>query len=228
MRVATVAAVAVALVCSASAAPFSSDEEILAHARAHFNELPEPVQRDLTIENLRKWLTVDRVEVSRPHDGVADGEQIDPAIIWRIGKDVWNIIQDNVRIARPHGRCARPGAAGKCAYPCSAPWLGRGSPQTPVVNATIDYGGAVPKGVKDWTQLSGWKDQQTQLYTFKFKNFAGMLLTEYQWCAPRRWWRWWNHPSNPTPPSPSAAGCSPGSTEAPTRTRASTSPRAAP
>lgn len=55
-----------------------------------------------------------------------------------------------------------------------------------MVNATIDYGGAVPKGISDWTKLSGWKDQQTQMYTFKFKNFANMLLTEYQWCVGRK------------------------------------------
>lgn len=100
MRVAAVTAVVAAIACSATAASFSSDEEILAHARAHIDELPEPVQRDLTIENLRKWLTVSHVEISRPEDAVG-GDEIDPAVVWRIGKDVWDIIADNVRCGRP-------------------------------------------------------------------------------------------------------------------------------
>lgn len=117
-----------------------------AHAVANRHSMPEDVQRNFTMENLRRWFSVASVEVLTP-EGNASEVNIDPAVIWQIGEKIWQVIADN----------------------------------TPVVNATLAYGGAVPQGVSDWTQLAGWKDTQTQLYTFQFKNGLGMLLTQYQW-----------------------------------------------
>lgn len=51
----------------------------------------------------------------------------------------------------------------------------------PVVNATVDWAGAVPQGIDDWTKLSGWKDYISKEYEFIFKNAVGMTLTSFTW-----------------------------------------------
>lgn len=51
----------------------------------------------------------------------------------------------------------------------------------PVVNYTSDWAGAVPQGINDWTQLSGWKDYISKDYSFVFKNAVGMTLSSFSW-----------------------------------------------
>lgn len=53
----------------------------------------------------------------------------------------------------------------------------------PVVNVSVDYAGAVPQGVNDWTELAGWRDFVSEPYNISFVNFANARLTEldYTW-----------------------------------------------
>ena len=52
---------------------------------------------------------------------------------------------------------------------------------TPQSNISINYAGAVPKGVSDWTQMGGWKDYTSKQFNIEFKNGVGMKLTQYEW-----------------------------------------------
>jgi hypothetical protein len=125
----------------------SSNQEILDDVRAkHWDELPQWVRDDFTIESLRKLLSPSIFEAVTPDYNPAEATGIDPSVIIEIGKDAWQFIKDN----------------------------------TPVVNASLDWGGAVPKGVKSWTSLAGWKDQQSKEYMFRFKSIVGSTLTEFK------------------------------------------------
>jgi len=55
-----------------------------------------------------------------------------------------------------------------------------------VENITTDWGGAVPDGVTDWTQLDEWQDgtwtsDNGTPFKFIFKNFLGIHMGELQW-----------------------------------------------
>jgi len=52
----------------------------------------------------------------------------------------------------------------------------------PTLDTTVDWAGAVPKGVADWTQLENWQGPaQSDLYSAEFKNFLGMKLARFSW-----------------------------------------------
>jgi len=55
------------------------------------------------------------------------------------------------------------------------------SDNTPTVDYKTDWAGAVPENISDWTLLTEWKTWKSKMYTFKFKNFVGMKLSEFQW-----------------------------------------------
>jgi hypothetical protein len=48
----------------------------------------------------------------------------------------------------------------------------------PVVNITTDYANAVPEGVTNWTQLTGWQGPASKTYTFSAKNAAGIRVVK--------------------------------------------------
>eukprot|EP00451_Oxyrrhis_marina_P005868 CAMPEP_0204304624 /NCGR_PEP_ID=MMETSP0468-20130131/84508_1 /ASSEMBLY_ACC=CAM_ASM_000383 /TAXON_ID=2969 /ORGANISM="Oxyrrhis marina" /LENGTH=464 /DNA_ID=CAMNT_0051283949 /DNA_START=65 /DNA_END=1460 /DNA_ORIENTATION=- len=52
----------------------------------------------------------------------------------------------------------------------------------PTLNTTIDWAGAVPKGVTEWTQLENWQGPaQSDSYYVEFKNGLGKKLTKFAW-----------------------------------------------
>ncbi|MDO8803756.1 MAG: hypothetical protein Q7R35_04945 [Elusimicrobiota bacterium] len=48
----------------------------------------------------------------------------------------------------------------------------------PVVNITTDYANAVPEGITNWTQLTGWQGPSSRTYLFTAKNPAGMQVVK--------------------------------------------------
>jgi len=52
----------------------------------------------------------------------------------------------------------------------------------PVIDTAVDWAGAVPQGVTDWTQLENWKGPaQSDSYSIEFKNGLGKKLTKFSW-----------------------------------------------
>lgn len=146
------------------------DAEILLDAKAKYgDQLPAWLMSNYTIDNLKALLTPAYLEITSedktevyhvklnneirtenvtdPDHKTSDGEKIDPATIWQIGKAIWELIADN----------------------------------TPTVNYTVDWSGAVPENVTNWEDLTGWQEYKSDIYTFEFKNFVHMKLSELQW-----------------------------------------------
>jgi hypothetical protein len=49
----------------------------------------------------------------------------------------------------------------------------------PIVNVKTDSASALPEGVKDWTQLQGWKVPQARLYRMIYKNLYQMTVVDF-------------------------------------------------
>lgn len=51
----------------------------------------------------------------------------------------------------------------------------------PVVTQTYQTASLLPEGVKNWTQLSGWKVPETRVYKTVYKNGYGMEVAEFNY-----------------------------------------------
>jgi hypothetical protein len=51
----------------------------------------------------------------------------------------------------------------------------------PVVNQTYETVSAVPQGIKEWQQLTGWSMPQVRVYKMDYKNFYGMSVVTFSY-----------------------------------------------
>ena len=51
----------------------------------------------------------------------------------------------------------------------------------PVVNVSTSYAVAVPQGITEWNQLSGWKKPKSYTYVFSARNFYGAKVVDVRY-----------------------------------------------
>lgn len=132
------------------------ERDVLEQARKHYDSYPQWLRDEFTVANLKKFHTVTTIEVS-------DGQNM-----------LYTFKPSSNQTQSGQINPADIAQIGKVIWDIVAD-------NTPVVNYTADWAGAVPKGITDWTQLSSWKEFVSKEYQFLFKNALGMKLTSFQW-----------------------------------------------
>ena len=84
------------------AASYSLTERDVEYARQHRSMLPKDLQDgELTMERLAPFVKP-HISVSKKdttiYEGVGNGSGVDPSEVWQIGKEVWELVQENTAV----------------------------------------------------------------------------------------------------------------------------------
>lgn len=154
MRFAFLALVALSAVASVSARSLSfepSDDELLGFVARNGDSLPAWIRANPTRDVLRAYLTHATVDIS------VDGKLFQTIVI--DGPESQK--QERERLLRERS------ASEEAITPSSIWAIGKAvwnliMDNKATVNATVDWAGAIPKGVTSWTNMTGWETSKVR------------------------------------------------------------------